>query len=165
MFDASPAAQDFCAPTDLGFYAEEASRYAGSRATRFPSAAETGLGADAIGRALREAFLAGFKAGQAGPAPQSEKPQRLRMKDVVVGLLSRPEGCLTREILDATQWDTVNVHRFARGAGMKIRKERVAGNTYRFYAYPDPSMRGAPTRKRPERGSSHRAGASVRLGV
>ena len=40
------------------------------------------------------------------------------------------------EILEATGWPTVNVPRCAQAVGLQVRKERVTGNTFRFFGVP-----------------------------
>ena len=43
--------------------------------------------------------------------------------ETIVGLLKRPEGCTTAEVLKATGWPSVSMPQQARAAGLKLSKE------------------------------------------
>lgn len=49
--------------------------------------------------------------------------------EIVVGLLKRPGGCTTADILAATKWPSVSVPQQARAAGLTLAKEKVDGIT------------------------------------
>lgn len=51
---------------------------------------------------------------------------------IVVGLLTRPEGCTTKEVLDATGWPTVSMPQQAKAAGLTLRKEKD-GKVSRYF--------------------------------
>lgn len=53
--------------------------------------------------------------------------------EIVVGLLTRKEGCTTAEILKATEWPSVSVPQQARAAGLKLRQEKD-GKVTRYWA-------------------------------
>ena len=44
--------------------------------------------------------------------------------EIVVGLLTRKEGCTTAEILAQCQWPSVSVPQQARAAGLRLRQEK-----------------------------------------
>lgn len=44
--------------------------------------------------------------------------------EIVVGLLKRPQGCTSAEILAACQWPAVSVPQMARSAGLTLRKSK-----------------------------------------
>lgn len=57
--------------------------------------------------------------------------------EIVVGLLTRADGCTGKEILEATGWPTVSVPQQAKAAGLVLSKEKVDGITrYRAAATP-----------------------------
>jgi len=43
--------------------------------------------------------------------------------DLIVGLLTRPEGCTATEVLKVTGWPSVSMPQQARAAGLKLAKE------------------------------------------
>lgn len=53
--------------------------------------------------------------------------------EIVVGLLTRPEGCTAEEITTACNWPTVSVPQQARAAGLTLRKEKD-GKISRYWA-------------------------------
>lgn len=57
-----------------------------------------------------------------GPRPGSKL-------QIIQGLLSRKEGCTTKQILDACSWPSVSVPQQARALGVKLKKEKVDGVT------------------------------------
>lgn len=60
-------------------------------------------------------------------------PRRARSATTVIaGLLTRPGGCVARDVLDATGWRAVSMPRQARTAGLELRRESVDGVT-RYY--------------------------------
>lgn len=57
--------------------------------------------------------------------------------EIVVGLLTRADGCTGKEILAATGWPTVSVPQQAKAAGLVLSKEKIDGITrYRATATP-----------------------------
>lgn len=53
--------------------------------------------------------------------------------EAVIGLLKRPEGCTTAEVLKLTGWPAVSMPQQARAAGLKLRKEKE-GTVTRYWA-------------------------------
>lgn len=49
--------------------------------------------------------------------------------EAIVGLLTRPEGCTTKDVLAATGWPSVSMPQQAKAAGLTLRKEKVGGVT------------------------------------
>ncbi len=91
---------------------------------------------DALIDALGAAWAAGAESAAAGrrarkPAGE-RKPREGNKRELVAGLLTRPEGTTTREILDATGWPAVSVPAVAKASGLELRKEKVDGVT-RYY--------------------------------
>lgn len=46
---------------------------------------------------------------------------------IIHGLLTRPEGCTTKEVLKACDWPAVSMPQQAKAAGLTLRKEKVDG--------------------------------------
>lgn len=53
---------------------------------------------------------------------------------LVVDLLKRPEGCTTKDVLNATGWPAVSMPQQAKAAGIKLKKEKKEGDVTRYYA-------------------------------
>jgi rubrerythrin len=53
--------------------------------------------------------------------------------EMVVGLLTRKEGCTTADVLAATEWPSVSMPQQALAAGLKLRKEKAKGEVTRYY--------------------------------
>ncbi len=51
----------------------------------------------------------------------------------IVGLLQRPEGCTTADVLNATDWPAVSMPQQAKAAGLKLRTEKE-GRVTRYWA-------------------------------
>lgn len=138
--DATARAGDFCAADDAcGNEGEAGSTWSPGPGLVERAARELGgPRPDVASAILREVYALGVLAGQSRTTPPASpaKPPRVKKQDIVADLLRRPEGCMTWEILEATGWPTVNIKRFARAAGLDVRKERVAGNCYRFFGVP-----------------------------
>jgi hypothetical protein len=49
--------------------------------------------------------------------------------ETIVGLLKRPEGCTTKQVLQATDWPSVSMPQQAKAAGLTLKKEKVDGVT------------------------------------
>lgn len=49
--------------------------------------------------------------------------------ETIVGLLKRPQGCTTKEVLAATGWPAVSMPQQAKAAGLSLTKEKVDGVT------------------------------------
>jgi len=92
---------------------------------------------DIFRRTLDGAYEAGYSAAalakRARPAKAARPPRGPNKRDLVAGLLARPEGCTGREILDATGWPSVSVPAQAKASGLKLRTEKVAGGPTRYY--------------------------------
>ena len=52
--------------------------------------------------------------------------------EIVAGLLKRPEGCTTADILAATKWPAVSVPAMAKAAGLTLAKEKNKGEPTRY---------------------------------
>ena len=53
--------------------------------------------------------------------------------ELIVGLLTRKEGCTTQDALDATGWPTLSFNQQAKAAGIKLRKVKE-GRITRYFA-------------------------------
>lgn len=53
--------------------------------------------------------------------------------ETIVGLLRRPQGCTTADVLKATEWPAVSMPQQAKAAGLTLRKEKKDGVTV-YYA-------------------------------
>ena len=100
------------------------------------------LGADERGDTfIRWMLGAAYDAGVA--AAVSSKPRRSgkvakprsggpTKREIAAGLLQRPEGTTTREILDATGWPAVSVPAIAKASGLTLRQEKD-GKVTRYF--------------------------------
>lgn len=86
---------------------------------------------------LEQVFRAGLAAAptaarkpRAERAPRREGPTK---RQIAAGLLTRPEGTTTREILDATGWPAVSVPAIAKASGLTLRQEKD-GRVTRYFA-------------------------------
>lgn len=73
---------------------------------------------------------------KATAAPKKEAGVRPGSKlELVVGLLTRPEGCTTKDVLAATGWPAVSMPQMAKSAGLTLKKEKTGKvTTYRAAA-------------------------------
>lgn len=63
-------------------------------------------------------------------APKTQDGVRPGSKlEAIVGLLRRPEGCTTAQVLKATEWPSVSMPQQAKAAGITLHKEKVEGVT------------------------------------
>jgi membrane protein involved in colicin uptake len=53
--------------------------------------------------------------------------------EIVVGLLTRKEGCTSAEVLAATAWPAVSMPQQAKAAGLTLRKEKEKGQPTRYF--------------------------------
>ena len=98
---------------------------------------------DRSGAAMRALFAEVFQAGQQFGA-SSRKPRVARAtrrgcpskREIAAGLLTRPEGTTTREILDATGWPAVSVPAIAKASGLTL-KHQKDGRVTRYFAVAD----------------------------
>lgn len=44
--------------------------------------------------------------------------------EIIVGLLTRPEGCTTKDVLNATGWPSISMPAMAKSAGLTLSKEK-----------------------------------------
>ena len=51
--------------------------------------------------------------------------------EAIVGLLKRPEGCTTKDVLDVTGWPSVSMPQQAKAAGLALQKAKD-GNVTRY---------------------------------
>lgn len=79
-----------------------------------------------------------YDAGRAAPkmrtrAPKAPRPDRGPTKRAAAAaLLSRPEGCTARDILNATGWPAVSVQALAKASGLTLRQEKD-GKVTRYF--------------------------------
>lgn len=76
------------------------------------------------------------KTAEAKEATPDEKPKGVRSGtklETVISMLKRPQGCTTKEALEATGWPAISMPQQARAAGIELRKEKE-GNATRYYA-------------------------------
>jgi hypothetical protein len=101
----------------------KADQVAALRTTR---AAKKGPKAAAKAPAAKKAPKARAKATAAPrPAAGAGKAVRPGSKlEIVVGLLTRKEGCTSAEVLKATDWPAVSMPQQARSAGLTLRQEK-----------------------------------------
>lgn len=69
-------------------------------------------------------------AGREAASPKVPRQPRGESKADLIGkLLMRPEGCTTKDILEATGWPSVSVPAQAKMVGLTLRKEKVGKET------------------------------------
>lgn len=69
----------------------------------------------------------------AAPRSSCESSSNAKTKAEIIGeLLARPDGCTTKEILEATGWPSVSVPAQAKSVGMTLTKEKRDGVTRYF---------------------------------
>lgn len=84
----------------------------------------------AAANARKPAKGAGKPQKAAASAPKGERGVRPGSKlEIIVGLLTRPEGCTTADVLKATEWPSVSMPQQAKAAGITLKKEKVDGRT------------------------------------
>ncbi len=68
-------------------------------------------------------------------APNADGPREGSKLAVISALLARPEGCTTKEVLDATGWPAVSMPQQAKALGVTLKKEKDGSVTrYRIAA-------------------------------
>jgi hypothetical protein len=85
------------------------------------------------------------------PKPKAAKPPKAPSKpkeatavrsgtklEVIVALLTRPEGCVASEVLKATNWPSVSMPQQAKAAGLVLRTEKE-GRVTRYWGTPKPA--------------------------
>lgn len=85
-------------------------------------------GESAMARKTAKKAKAAKPKAKAAPAKKSEVKAGSKL-EIIVGLLKRPEGCTTKEVLAATNWPTVSMPQQAALAGIKLVKEKFDGVT------------------------------------
>jgi hypothetical protein len=78
--------------------------------------------------ALQNAYDAGHGARRAR-APRSGGPTK---RELAAALLRRPQGCTSREILDATGWPAVSVPAIAKASGLTLTQQKDGRTTTYF---------------------------------
>lgn len=78
---------------------------------------------------------AAAKAKKVAPAP---KPAKSGVRpgsklEIVVGLLTRKQGCTAKDCMDACNWPSISMQQQARAAGLTLRTEKE-GRTTRYWA-------------------------------
>jgi hypothetical protein len=104
-------------------------------ALRTRRATEKGSGAAKPKAAAKKAAKAKART-PASPKPATPGSKVIRpgsKLEIVVGLLTRKEGCTAAEILAATEWPAVSVPQQARSAGLTLRQEKD-GKVTRYWA-------------------------------
>jgi rubrerythrin len=91
---------------------------------------------------VKRAETKGAKKAAAKPAKKAAAPKKAKADvtvrpgtklAIVVGLLTRKEGCTTSDVLKATDWPSVSMPQQAKAAGLKLRKEKPEGGPTRYY--------------------------------
>jgi hypothetical protein len=67
------------------------------------------------------------KAKAAKPAEKTDGPRPGSKLAIIGGMLARPEGCTTKQVLAATEWPAVSMPQQAKALGIKLVKEKVDG--------------------------------------
>lgn len=84
---------------------------------------------------MRDLFREVFEAGRAARSRRSTGRSGPTKREIAANLLQRPEGCTTRDILDATGWPAVSVPAIAKASGLTLRQEKD-GRATRYYGEP-----------------------------
>lgn len=61
--------------------------------------------------------------------PAGDGPRPGSKLAIIQGLLTRPQGCTTKQVLEACQWPAVSMPQQARALGVTLKKEKVDGVT------------------------------------
>jgi hypothetical protein len=78
---------------------------------------------------VQAALRAAYEAGVAG---RPRRPREGGKRDVLAGLLLRPEGATRADLLEASGWPAISVPALARSAGITLRTEKE-GPALRYY--------------------------------
>lgn len=100
----------------------------GAKITKCPTGAS---GRDKVERAIDKKARKGTPAKK--PATK-DGPRKGSKVDLIAGLLKRKGGCTTADVLKATGWPAVSMPQQAKAAGLKLRKEKKAGEVTRYFA-------------------------------
>lgn len=84
---------------------------------------------------MRDLFREVFEAGRAARSRRSTGRSGPTKREIAANLLQRPEGCTSRDILDATGWPAVSVPAVAKASGLTLRQEKD-GRATRYYGEP-----------------------------
>jgi len=84
---------------------------------------------------MRDLFRDVFEAGRAARSRRPTGRSGPTKREIAANLLQRPEGCTTRDILDATGWPAVSVPAIAKASGLTLRQEKC-GRVTRYYGEP-----------------------------
>ena len=74
------------------------------------------------------------KAAKAKKAPGNGGLRAGSKLDRVANLLKRKSGCTAAECLKAVGWNAISMPYMAKAAGLKLKKEKIAGKSTRYYA-------------------------------
>ena len=72
------------------------------------------------------------KPAKSAPAGDGDGPRADSKTATVAAMLTRPGGCTSKDILDATGWPTVSVPQMAKAAGLKLSKTKE-GRAFRYH--------------------------------
>jgi hypothetical protein len=64
---------------------------------------------------------------------EQPSPKHGSKNAMISDLLRRPEGCTTADVLKLTGWPAVSMPQQAKAAGLTLRKEKVSGQSTRYY--------------------------------
>jgi hypothetical protein len=64
-------------------------------------------------------------------------PQLGSKTQLVHDLLTRPEGCTSKDVMQATGWPSVSMPAQAKAAGLVLRKDKPADGPTRYYGTPN----------------------------
>jgi len=84
---------------------------------------------------MRDLFREVFEAGRAARSRRPTGRSGPTKREIAANLLQRPEGCTSRDILDATGWPAVSVPAIAKASGLTLRQEKD-GRVTRYYGVP-----------------------------
>lgn len=72
----------------------------------------------------------------AKPATNGEGPRKESKLAICVALLTRKQGCTTRDLLAATGWPAISVPATAKAGKLKLRKEKTKGSPSVYFGTP-----------------------------
>lgn len=86
--------------------------------------------------AIRASLAKPAKGKTAKPATNGEGPRKESKLALCVALLTRKEGCTTRDLLTATGWPAISVPATAKAGKLKLRKEKTKGSPSVYFGSP-----------------------------
>lgn len=73
---------------------------------------------------IRSLLQKAFDAGRAAPRLRQPRAGGPTKRELAAELLQRPEGCTTRDILEATDWPSVSVPAVAKASGLTLTQKK-----------------------------------------